>query len=173
MRLGVDEVGVTELMGVTEHARATATAAAALGLDARDEGRPLVAPLTPARAASPVHELLDEIAQWAEAATGRRETPLLWRILAHNPHYLESTWRKETALMAPGALPARDKRRIALGVAMSVRGRYMIEYHAAVLRHAGDTDRDLLEVLGVTDHYTTLNTLSEGMQIESDIRPPA
>ena len=22
------------------------------------------------------------------------------------------------------------------------------------------------------DHYTTLNTLSEGMQIESDIRPP-
>jgi len=28
------------------------------------------------------------------------------------------------------------------------------------------------EILGVVDHYTTLNTLSEGMQIESDIRPP-
>jgi hypothetical protein len=27
MRLGVDEVGVTELMGVTEHARALATTA--------------------------------------------------------------------------------------------------------------------------------------------------
>jgi alkylhydroperoxidase/carboxymuconolactone decarboxylase family protein YurZ len=173
MRLGVDEVGVTELMGVTEPARATATAAAALGLDALDEQRPLVAPLEPARTASPAHELLDEIAQWGEASMGRRETPVLWRILAHNPHYLESTWRKEIALMAPGALPARDKRRVALGVAMSVRGRYMIEYHAAVLRHAGDTDRDLLEVLGVTDHYTTLNTLSEGMHIESDIRPPA
>jgi alkylhydroperoxidase family enzyme len=56
---------------------------------------------------------------------------------------------------------------------MATRSRYMIEYHAAVLRHAGDTDRDLLEVLGVVDHYTTLNTLSEAMQIESDIRPPA
>jgi hypothetical protein len=173
MRLGVDEVGVTELMGVTEHARATATAAAALGLDALDEGRPLVAPLEPGRAASPAQAVLDEIAQWGEAAMGRSEIPVLWRILAHNPHYLESTWRKEVALMAPAALPARDKRRIALGVAMSIRGRYMIEYHAAVLRHAGDGDRDLLEVLGVTDHYTTLNTLSEGMQIESDIRPPA
>jgi hypothetical protein len=51
--------------------------------------------------------------------------------------------------------------------------RCMIEYHTAVLRHAGDTDGDLLEILGVVDHDTTLNTLSEAMQIESDIRPPA
>ena len=75
--------------------------------------------------------------------------------------------------MGPGILPEHDKRRTALGVAMAVRGRYMIAYTAAILRHAGDTDRDLLEILGVVDHYTTLNTLSEGMQIESDIRPRA
>jgi hypothetical protein len=60
---------------------------------------------------------------------------------------------------------------VALGVAMAVRGRYMIEHSAALLRRAGDDDRDLLEVLGVVDHYTTLNTLSEGMQIDSDIKP--
>ena len=97
--------------------------------------------------------------------------PLLWRVLARNRHYLEATWRKEVAVMAESALTARDKRRTALGVSMAVRGRYMIEYHAAVLHRAGDTDEDLLEVLGVVDHYTTLNTLSDGMQIESDIRP--
>lgn len=117
--------------------------------------------------------MLEEIGRWWEEATGRAEVPVLWRILAGNPHYLQATWRKEIALMQAGALAAHDKRRTALGVAMAVRGRYMIEYHAAILRHAGDTDRDLLEVLGVVDHYTTLNTLSEGMQIESDIRPPA
>jgi hypothetical protein len=33
--------------------------------------------------------------------------------------------------------------------------------------------RKTLEILGVVDHYTTLNTLSEAMQIEPDIRPPA
>ncbi len=42
-----------------------------------------------------------------------------------------------------------------------------------VRRHAGDTALDLLEILGVVDHYTTLNTLSEPMQSESVIRPPA
>ena len=46
-----------------------------------------------------------------------------------------------------------------------------VEYHAGILRHAGDSDGDLLEILGVVDHYTMLNTLSDAMQIESDIRP--
>jgi alkylhydroperoxidase/carboxymuconolactone decarboxylase family protein YurZ len=168
MRLGLDEVGVTELI-VTEHARATATAAGALGLDA--EGRPLVPPLAPETADAPVGHALGEIRDWYRAATGLADVPVLWRILARNPHYLEATWRKELSVMGDGALSARDKRRTALGVAMAVRGRYMIEYHAAILRHAGDSDGDLLEILGVVDHYTTLNTLSDAMQIESDIRP--
>lgn len=172
MRLGVDEVGVTELMGVTEHARATATAAAALLLDALDGGgRSLVPPLDPDKAAEPARSILAEIAEWSQTAMGRPDIPALWRILAGNTHYLESTWRKDVALMAPGALDARDKRRSALAVAMAVGGRYMIEYHTAVLRHAGDTDQDILEILGVVDHYTTLNTLSEAMQIDSDIQP--
>jgi alkylhydroperoxidase/carboxymuconolactone decarboxylase family protein YurZ len=173
MRLGVDEVGVTELMGVTEHARATATAAAALLLEALDSESSLIAPLPPGDGAEAVGGLLAEVSAWARTAMGRPAAPVFWRILARNPHYLESTWRKDAALMAAGALSARDKRRVALGVAMSVRVRYMIEYHTAVLRHGGDSDRDMLEVLGVVDHYTTLNTLSEAMQIESDIRPPA
>ena len=173
MRLGVDEVGVTELMGVTEHTRALATTAAALLLDSPDGAGALIAPLEPALAEGAVRSLLDEIGAWAATALGGPGIPVLWRILARNPHHLEATWRKEMAVMAPGKLSARDKRRTALGVAMAVRGRYLIEHTAAILRHAGDTDRDLLEVLGVVDHYTTLNTLSEGMQIESDIRPPA
>jgi len=170
MRLGVDEVGVTELMGVTEHTRAMATTAAALLLDSLETGRPLIAPLD-VPASGDVSAIVDEIRAWSAAALGSPDVPLLWRILARNPHYLESTWRKETAVMAAGALGAHDKRRVALGVAMAVRGRYMIEYNAAILRRSGDDDRDILEVLGVVDHYTTLNTLSEGMQIDSDIRP--
>jgi alkylhydroperoxidase/carboxymuconolactone decarboxylase family protein YurZ len=172
MRLGVDEVGVTELMGVTEHTRALATAAAALLLESLDTARPLIAPVDGVAAAE-TRAIVDEITAWSAAALGSPAVPLLWRILAHNPHYLESTWRKETAVMADGALAAHDKRRVALGVAMAVRGRYMIEYNAAILRRAGDDDRDLLEILGVVDHYTTLNTLSEGMQIDSDIKPRA
>jgi alkylhydroperoxidase/carboxymuconolactone decarboxylase family protein YurZ len=181
MRLGVDEIGVTELMAVTEHARAMSTTAAALLLERLDDEDGLIAPV--ARAGEPmersgdgdsgeVSALLSEIRAAVVPAMGRGTVPALWRILARNVHYLRSTWRKEQVVMRDGALGARDKRRTALGVAMSVRGRYMIEYHAAILRQAGDDDTDLLEILAVVDHYTTLNTLSEGMQIDSDITPP-
>jgi len=173
MRLGVDEVGVTELMGVTEHTRALGTTAAALLLESLDDERALVAPLAAGAASPEVGAILEEIAAWSASALGRPTIPVLWRVLARNPHYLESTWRKELAVMAEGALTMRDKRRVALGVAMALRARYLIEYSTAILRRAGDEDRDILEVLGVVDHYTTLNTLSEGMQIDSDIRPPA
>jgi hypothetical protein len=173
MRLGVDEVGVTELLGVTEHARAMATTAAAVLLDSFESAGALIGPVSPEEGEGHVEELLAEVAAWTLTAMGSRTVPTIWRVLGRNPHYLEATWRKEMALMAAGQLSALDKRRVALGVAMATRSRYMIEYHAAVLRHGGDTDRDLLEVLGVVDHYTTLNTLSDAMQIESDIRPPA
>jgi alkylhydroperoxidase/carboxymuconolactone decarboxylase family protein YurZ len=171
MRLGVDEVGVTELLAVTEHARALSTTAAALLLERLDDTGGLVAPLD-GTADPEVAALLAEIAAAVLPGMHRADVPALWRTLARNPHYLRATWRKEQIVMRDGALTARDKRRVALGVAMSVRGRYMIEYHAALLRGAGDGDVEILEILGVVDHYTTLNTLSEGMQIESDIVPP-
>src|SRR3989442_2480078 len=173
MRLGLDEVGVTELMAVTDHARGMSTTAAGLLLERLDDDAGLVTPVAGDSENEEVGALLAEIRAAVPAALGRREVPGLGRILGGNPDYLGSTGRKEQVVMREGALGTRDKRRVALGVAMSVRARYMIEYHAAIVRVAGDTETDLLEILGVVDHYTTLNTLSEGMQIESDIVPPA
>ena len=173
MRLGVDEVGVTELMAVKEHAQTLSMLAGALLLDSLASRQALV-PLLDAEGAEPaVRDLLEEIAEAMAAATGQRAAPGLWRAIAGNPHHLESTWRKEQVVMRTGRLDAHDKRRIALGVAMNARSRYMIEYCAALLRQAGDSPQDLLEVLGVVDHYTSLNTLSDGMQLPSDIKPPA
>jgi enamine deaminase RidA (YjgF/YER057c/UK114 family) len=172
MRLGVDEVGVTELMGVTEHTRCLGVVAAALGLDRLADEPALLPPLDPAAADGPVKALLDELRTAHEVSLGTDRIPALWRVLARNVHYLESTWRKEQVVMRAGALGARDKRRVALGVAMNAGARYMIEYNAALLRRAGDTPEDVLEILGVVDHYRCLNTLSDGMQIPSDIRPP-
>jgi len=171
MRLGVDEVGVTELMGVAEHTRCLGVVARALGLDGLADEPTLLAPLEPTAMDDRVRGLLDEIGAAHDASMGTDRIPALWRALARNVHYLESTWRKEQVVMRAGALTARDKRRVALGIAMNAGSRYMIEYNTAILRHAGDTDQDLLEVLGVVDHYNCLNTLSDGMQIPSDIRP--
>ena len=173
MRLGLDEAGVTELLAVVEHAHALAVVAAALLLDGLGAKGGLVGLVDPREATDEVAHTLADIDAWARSALGAGGVPASWRALAGNPFYLEATWRKESAGMADGRLTALDKRRVALGVAMNARARYWIEYHAAVLRHAGGTDADLLEILGVVDHYNSLNLITSAMQIESDIRPPA
>jgi hypothetical protein len=169
MRLGVDEAGVTELIAVVEHARCLVVVAGALMLEHLGDAPRLVAAVDPATAPEPARAVLAEIA--ASLPPGM-PVPGLWRALARNPHHLESTWRKEQVVMAAGGLSALDKRRVALAVAMSSRSSYMVDYQSAIVRSAGDDDAAVLEVLGVVDHYTALNTLSDAMQIDSDIRPP-
>ncbi len=178
MRLGVDEVGVTELMAVAEHTRAMAALARGLVIlpDIPDPpaGRPaLVALADPDAVDEPARSIFVEIRGFAREALGMDRIPNLWRAIGSNPHYIESTWRKDQVVMAAGKLAARDKRLVALGVAMNGGCTYLVEHHAAILRRAGCPDRDLLEVMGVVDHYNSLNTLSDGMQLESDIKPPA
>ena len=177
MRLGVDEVGVTELMAVTEHTRALSALANGLvihpDVPEPPPGRPALVDLAdPGRADEPQRSLYVEVRAFAAEALGMDQVPNLWRAIGSNPHYLESTWRKDQVVMAAGKLAARDKRLVALGVAMNGGCTYLIEYHAAILRRAGCTGRDILEVMGVVDHYNSLNTMSDGMQIESDIKPP-
>lgn len=178
MRLGVDEVGVTELMAVAEHTRAMSALARGLvilpDIPEPPPGRPaLVALADPERADEPQRSLYGEIRGFVQEHLGMGRVPNLWRAIGSNPHYLESTWRKDQVVMAAGKLAAKDKRLVALGVAMNGGCAYLIEYHAAVLRRVGGTDRDILEAMGVVDHYNSLNTLSDGMQLESDIKPPA
>lgn len=169
MRLGVDEAGVTELVAVVEHTQCLVVVAGALLMDRLADEPGLVAAVDPAGAPEPVRAVLAEI---AAALAPALPVPGLWRALARNAHHLEATWRKEQVVMAAGALTALDKRRVALAVAMNGRSRYMIEYEGALLRGAGDDDEAVLEILGVVDHYNALNTLSDAMQIDSDIRPP-
>jgi hypothetical protein len=169
MRLGVDEAGVTELVAVVEHTRCLVVVAGALLMERLADEPGLVAAVDPATAPEPVRAVLAEI---AAALAPALPVPGLWRALARNAHHLEATWRKEQVVMAAGALTPLDKRRVALAVAMNGRSRYMIEYESVLLRAAGDDDEAVLEILGVVDHYNALNTLSDAMQIDSDIRPP-
>jgi hypothetical protein len=169
MRLGVDEAGVTELVAVVEHTRCLVVVAGALLMERLGDEPGLVAAVDPAAAPEPVRAVLAEI---ATALAPTMPVPGLWRALARTAHHLEATWRKEQVVMAAGALTPLDKRRVALAIAMNGRSRYMIEYESALLRAAGDDDEAVLEILGVVDHYNALNTLSDAMQIDSDIRPP-
>jgi alkylhydroperoxidase/carboxymuconolactone decarboxylase family protein YurZ len=173
MRLGVDEVGVTELMAVAEHSEALCKVAGALLLDEDHPERALL-PLPQPEALDPgARQALEEICATLPGVPLTPRLPALWLALAANPHHLEATWRKEQVVMRDGAVASRDKERVALAVSMNRISPYMIRYRTALLRAAGAGDEEIMEILGVVDHFNSLNLLTDAMQVESDIRPPA
>lgn len=173
MRLGVDEVGVTEAIAVTEHSEALCKVAGALLLDEDHPERALLSFPRSETVDPGAGRILDEIRTALPDAVGTPRLPLLWLALAANPHHLEATWRKEQVVMRGGVISARDKRRIALAVSMNRTSPYMIRHQWALLLAGGAGEDEIMEILGVVDHFNSLNVLTDAMQVESDIRPPA
>ena len=172
MRLGFNEENVTQLLGVTEHCRGLSKVTAGMLLD-DDRGSEL--PLLPYphehEVDSRSHALLKEIAAVESARLGYDGVPKVWRVLSRNRHYLDATWTKhQTLLSGPGIDPLG---RLAVGLAVSVTNasRYFVRYFTAALSKAGWDSGRILEIIGVVDHYNSLNTIASGMQIDSDIRP--
>jgi hypothetical protein len=175
MRLGLTEQGVTELMAAADHARGLAKLAAGLRLDAEcleAPARPgLLRPPADPAPGGRVAGLLEEIRAWAKEELGLERVPMLWRAIAHRPVYLEALWGREQALMAAGELPRFQKRCIGYAVAVNSVSPYMIDWYAASLRRSGLDDPGFVELLAVVDYFNNLNTLADGMDIESDIKP--
>lgn len=177
MRLGLDEQGVTELMAAVDHASGLAKLAAGLRLEPElldappPRGRGLLRPVTEDAAEGRVAALYAEIRGWARERLGIDRVPALWLALGHHPVYLDAVWRRELALMGEGSVTRLQKLCVGFAIAANNAAAYMIDYYAAALRRAGLDEHGFLEVLAVVDYFNNLNTLADGMDIESDIKP--
>lgn len=175
MRLGLDEQGVTELMAAADHARGLAKLAAGLRLEPEiletPRGTGLLRPVSEDGPGGRAAEMWADIRRWANEELGLDRVPLLWRAIAHRPAYLEALWKREVALMGEAKLTRFQKRCIAYATAVNSVSPYMIDWYAASLRRHGLEDAGFVELLAVVDYFNNLNTLADGMDIESDIAP--
>ncbi len=172
MRLGVDERGVTELVGIAETVSGLNKVAFGLMLDDSDGAEPLLPYPADEDLAEPARAALEEIAEVESRRLGRDGIPSIWRLLARNRHYVVSAWEKYHVLFDGPGIDPTGKLAVGLGVSVTNGCRYFIRYYHDALKHAGWDDGRVLEIFGVVDFYNSFNTLATGMQIESDIRPP-
>ncbi len=170
MRMGVEEVGITELIGLTDHVTGMNKVASGLLLD--DEDTPPLLPYPEEADSDPVvQELLNDVAEVESARRGSGGVPIYWRLLARNRHYFESTWNKHKLMLDGGVLEIQAKAAVGFGVSATNGSKYFIRYFHTYLVNLGWDPGRILEILGVVDHYNSFNALATGMQIESDIRP--
>ena len=172
MRLGVDERGVTELVGIAELVSGLNKVAFGMMLEDSNGTAPLLPYPADEDLAESARAVLAEIAEVEGRRLGRDGIPSIWRQLARNRHYVVSAWEKYRVLFDGPGIDPTDKLAVGLGVSVTNGCRYFIRYYHDALKHAGWDDGQVLEIFGVVDFYISFNTLATGMQIESDIRPP-
>jgi len=178
MRLERDERAITELAAVVELASGMCKMAFGVGLfDAETGGEPpgrlVVGLVEEARATGRVERVFEEIREREGERLGTARVPAFWRALAHRPGYLEAVWNRVCVIMAGGALSTREKEILAFAVAANAGSEYFVHERARALGRLEIGDAGIMEILGVVQYFDGLNRLTEGMDVESDIRPPA
>ncbi len=128
---------------------------------------PTVKLITEEEATGRVKEIYDDI----KKTYGMPFVPNAYKAMALYPELLEAQWRKIKALRAGRELSAREKELVALAVSATNGCGYCIDAHTAILKRIGVSDRAIVELMAVVDHYNGLNAFLEGLQVESDIKP--
>jgi len=113
-----------------------------------------------------------DVYQDIKSTLGIDFVPNMYRAMANDPDYLESSWNKIQAVMGgAGKLDSLTKDIIALTVSVMSGCDYCIGVYMSAVRNGGLDDQAILELLAVVDTYRGLNQLNIGLQLESDERP--
>jgi hypothetical protein len=176
MRLTQSERAVAEIVAVAEHVASLTSAAEAFQLapdvsspSSAGARRPLVEPIDD-RAGSDAAAVLGEIRDWSKRTLEVSYVPAIWRVMAHQPRLLETTWRKDRLVLSAGTVDEYVKSCVALAVAQFRQSPYWISYYTQVLRttHRLD-DRALVDLAGSVMHYVSFNTIAHGMRLHPPV----
>jgi len=121
-----------------------------------------ITPVTEAEASGRVREVFDEI----KARLGVSKVPLLFRIIARLPMYLETSWeRYKFAFVKEGYLDRKTKWMLALAISASNNNKPMILESTEMLKKLGTTDKQIAELMAVVDVTNGMNKTMKAAQV--------
>jgi AhpD family alkylhydroperoxidase len=132
------------------------------------ENKPSVRLVEESEATERVKDIFEEI----KDTLGVKFVPNMYRALAGNPDYLETTWKKIQAVMSKeNKLCSETKEIVALTVSIMCGCDYCIKVYTDAVKNDGLDDEAMLELYNVIDVYAGLNRLNIAMQIPFDDKP--
>ncbi len=98
--------------------------------------------------------------------------PNMYKAMANNPEYLDTTWKKVQAIMTKqGKLDSKTKDIVALTVSIMSGCSYCIGVYNETVRHAGLDDEALTELYSIIDTYSGLNKLNIAWGVKAGKKP--
>jgi alkylhydroperoxidase family enzyme len=109
--------------------------------------------------------LFDEI----RAFYARADVPGVFRVAAIDPGYAADLWAATRRAFEDQRLTRRLKEALAFAVSLTSRSAFGTAFHLGELRRLGVGDRGVLEVLGVTQMFSSYTKIADALQLEPDM----
>ena len=123
----------------------------------------IVPPLAEPAAGDAARAVLDEV----RAFYGELPAPFL--PLARDPGYLADVWGAVRRAFDDHELTRRLKEALAFAVSLTSRSRFGTGLHLAQMRRLGVGDWGMMEIVGVTQMFSSYTKIADTLQLESDM----
>lgn len=98
---------------------------------------------------------VEEIYEDIKKTLGIDFVPNMYKAMANNPEYLETSWKKIQAVMSTqGKLDSKTKDIIALTVSIMSGCEYCVNVYTETVKHSGLDDSALTEIYSIVDVYS-------------------
>jgi len=99
----------------------------------------------------------------------RTDVPVVFRRVAGDPGYLADLWGAARRAFADHTLTRRHKEALAFAVSVTTRSPFGTAFHLAEMRRLGVGERGVMEVLGVTQMFSSYTKIADTLQLEPDM----
>ena len=97
------------------------------------------------------------------------DVPAPLAVLARDPAYLGDLWAAVKRAFAERRLTRRHKEALAFAVSLTTRSAFGTGFHLAQLRRLGVGERGLMEIVGVTQMFSSYTKIADTLQLTSDM----
>jgi AhpD family alkylhydroperoxidase len=99
----------------------------------------------------------------------RPDVPLPFRLMAHDSAYLTDVWQAVQRAFGEQRLTRRLKESLAFAVSVTSRSAFGTAFHVAEMRRLGVSERGVMEVLGVTQLFSSYTKIADTLRLEPDM----
>jgi AhpD family alkylhydroperoxidase len=122
--------------------------------------------LTPAKPDADVAATHDDIRAFYATAG---DVPLPFALVARDPGYLADLWAAVKRAFGDNQLSRRLKTALAFAVSLTTRSTFGAAFHLAELRRLGVGEGGIMEIVGVTQMFSSYTKIADTLQLEADM----
>jgi hypothetical protein len=123
-------------------------------------------PVKPGAGSAEVAAVYDEIQRFYGGAAG---IPVPFGLAAQDPGYLGDLWAAVKRAFTDNRLKRRLKTSLAFAVSLTTRSAFGTAFHLAEMRRLGVGESGIMEIVGVTQMFSSYTKIADTLQLEPDM----